>query len=309
MRTRPGSAAAQAARSCCRRYRRSGACTSQRCTKRITSRMALSRTSRSWIDEAPLPVVKRIVAKLPPPPTRLLVPYIDTVHNRVPIEIMRGCTRGCRFCQAGMITRPVRERPVEEVVDAIEEALANTGYEEVGLLSLSSSDYTHILELVNSGQRALCRAQPVHLAALPADRILLGRADGRLERLAPQRFHPGARSRHRAHARDHQQAGQHRAAAGDRPGDLLARLAQHQAVLHDRPPLRDDRGRAGDRRPVQSGAGRRAQDHRAPGPGHRRGEHLRPQAAHPLPVGALRHDRADRRQTRPAEAQACAVPG
>jgi radical SAM family uncharacterized protein len=100
-------------------------------------------------DEAPLPVVKRIVAKLPPPTTRLLVPYIDTVHNRVPIEIMRGCTRGCRFCQAGMITRPVRERPVEEVLDAIEEALARTGYEEVGLLSLSSSDYTYILELVN----------------------------------------------------------------------------------------------------------------------------------------------------------------
>jgi radical SAM family uncharacterized protein len=100
------------------------------------------------VDEAPLPVVKRIVAKLPPPTTRLLVPYIDTVHNRVPIEIMRGCTRGCRFCQAGMITRPVRERPVDEILDAIEEALRRTGFEEIGLLSLSSSDYTHILELV-----------------------------------------------------------------------------------------------------------------------------------------------------------------
>jgi radical SAM family uncharacterized protein len=102
------------------------------------------------VSEAPLPVVKRIVAQLPPPTTRLLVPYIDTVHNRVPIEIMRGCTRGCRFCHAGMIMRPVRERPVEEVLNAIEEALAYTGYEEVGLLSLSSSDYTHILELVNA---------------------------------------------------------------------------------------------------------------------------------------------------------------
>ena len=100
--------------------------------------------------EAPLPVVKRIVAKLPPPTTRLLVPYIDTVHNRVPIEIMRGCTRGCRFCHAGMIMRPVRERPVAEVLDAIEEALNRTGYEEVGLLSLSSSDYTHVLELVKA---------------------------------------------------------------------------------------------------------------------------------------------------------------
>jgi radical SAM family uncharacterized protein len=103
---------------------------------------------------APLQVVKRIVAKLPPPTTNFIVPYIDTVHNRVPVEIMRGCTRGCRFCHAGMITRPVRERPVEEIVSAIETALAKTGFEEIGLLSLSSSDYTHILELVKTvGER------------------------------------------------------------------------------------------------------------------------------------------------------------
>lgn len=118
-------------------------------------------------NEAPLPVAKRIVAKLPPPTTRLLVPYIETVHNRVPIEIMRGCTRGCRFCQAGMITRPVRERPVEEIVQAVEQALANTGYEEIGLLSLSSSDYTHILELVNAvSQRFAGRNLTVSLPSL-----------------------------------------------------------------------------------------------------------------------------------------------
>ncbi len=102
------------------------------------------------LDEAAaLPVMKRINARLPKPTTRLLVPYIETVHNRIPIEIMRGCTRGCRFCHAGMINRPVRERPVDEILDAIEEAIAATGFEEVGLLSLSSSDYTNILELVN----------------------------------------------------------------------------------------------------------------------------------------------------------------
>jgi radical SAM family uncharacterized protein len=100
--------------------------------------------------EARLPVIKRIVAKLPPPLTRLIVPYLDIAHNRIPIEIMRGCTRGCRFCQAGMITRPVRERPVEEVVEGIERALAETGFEQVGLLSLSSSDYDDILELVRA---------------------------------------------------------------------------------------------------------------------------------------------------------------
>lgn len=100
--------------------------------------------------KAPATIVKRMVAKMPPPTTRLIVPYIDTVHNRAPIEIMRGCTRGCRFCHAGIINRPVRERPVEEILDAAEQALANTGYEELGLLSLSSSDYTHIQELVSA---------------------------------------------------------------------------------------------------------------------------------------------------------------
>jgi len=114
---------------------------------------------------ASLPIVKRIVARLPEPTTNLIVPYIDTVHNRIPIEIMRGCTRGCRFCQAGMITRPVRERSVEEVLTAIQEAMDKTGFEEVGLLSLSSSDYSNVLELVKAvserfGDRALSISLP-----------------------------------------------------------------------------------------------------------------------------------------------------
>lgn len=100
------------------------------------------------VGTAAFPVLKRIVPVLPPPPTRFIVPNIETVHNRIPIEITRGCTRGCRFCHAGMVSRPVRERSLADIVQAIDEALQFTGFEEIGLLSLSSSDYTHISELV-----------------------------------------------------------------------------------------------------------------------------------------------------------------
>lgn len=99
---------------------------------------------------APARVLKRVVPVLPEPFTRFLVPNIDTVHNRAPIEIMRGCTRGCRFCHAGMVTRPVRERPVPEIMQAIEKIVANTGFEEISLLSLSSSDYVYVDELTKT---------------------------------------------------------------------------------------------------------------------------------------------------------------
>ena len=121
------------------------------------------------IEDAPLPIDKRIEAKLPPPMTRFIVPYVDTVHNRAPIEIMRGCTRGCRFCHAGMITRPVRERPVDEVIQAIEDTIRQTGFEEVSLLSLSSSDYTHVVDLVEKVHQ---RFSDKHLSvSLPSLRI------------------------------------------------------------------------------------------------------------------------------------------
>jgi radical SAM family uncharacterized protein len=99
---------------------------------------------------APDTILKRIVGKLPSPPLNPIVPYIDTVHNRAPLEIMRGCTRGCRFCHAGVVTRPVRERTVDDILRAMEELIPNTGYSEIGLLSLSSSDYTQIIPLIDA---------------------------------------------------------------------------------------------------------------------------------------------------------------
>jgi len=100
------------------------------------------------VAEAEPHIQQRIVRKLPPPVSKPAVPYIEVVHDRGAIEISRGCSRGCRFCHAGTIYRPVRERPHEEVLQAVGELITNCGYDEISLVSLSTSDYPHIDELV-----------------------------------------------------------------------------------------------------------------------------------------------------------------
>lgn len=100
--------------------------------------------------DVPLKIEKRFLKSLKdaPYPSKPIVPYIDIVHNRVIIEIFRGCTQGCRFCQAGMIYRPVREKSKEDILEKSREILQNTGYDEVSLSSLSTCDYSDLNDLV-----------------------------------------------------------------------------------------------------------------------------------------------------------------
>jgi radical SAM family uncharacterized protein len=102
------------------------------------------------VPEAPQQVRKRVVGRLPPTPVRQLVPNVEIVHERGVVEIQRGCTHGCRFCQAGVITRPVRQRPSEEIVEDVEAIAEATGYEEFALLSLSTADHTEIAPLMEN---------------------------------------------------------------------------------------------------------------------------------------------------------------
>ncbi|MFH1374870.1 MAG: TIGR03960 family B12-binding radical SAM protein [bacterium] len=112
---------------------------------------------RPLVDFAPERIRARVIKELKPEyfPDQPLVPLIETVHNHLSVEIMRGCPGGCRFCQAGPIYRPVRPRPQHDVINQITQQLAASGYDEVSLVSLSTSDYPNIEQLATTLSRRL----------------------------------------------------------------------------------------------------------------------------------------------------------
>ncbi|MDQ1372974.1 MAG: hypothetical protein QOJ09_312, partial [Actinomycetota bacterium] len=131
--------------------------------------------------DVPAVVEKRTIADLGawPYPKQQLVPLTEVVHDRLNVEIFRGCTRGCRFCQAGMITRPVRERPAAQVRRMVSDGLARTGYDEVSLTSLSSADYSGIDEVVGGiiNDPACSGQVSVSLPSLRVDAFTVGVAN------------------------------------------------------------------------------------------------------------------------------------
>jgi len=121
------------------------------------------------VPQARLPIERQIIARLPRPITKPVVPYIKVVHDRGAVEIQRGCSRGCRFCQAGMIYRPVRELPEPEVIEAVAALVSNCGYNEVSLVSLSTGDYPNISGLI--GQLSRKYYQDNLILSLPSLRL------------------------------------------------------------------------------------------------------------------------------------------
>ena len=168
-----------------------------------------------------------------PYPANPLVPLAETVHERFSVEIFRGCTRGCRFCQAGMITRPVRERSIKTIGDMVENGIRKSGFEEVGLLSLSSADHTEIGE-VAKGLADRYEGSNVSLS-LPSTRvdafnITLANEFSRNGRRSGLDLR--ARGRLGADAQGHQQDGQRGRPDPHRRGGVLPRLAPGEALLH-----------------------------------------------------------------------------
>ena len=128
--------------------------------------------------DVPPIIQKRTVADLAdwPYPRNQLVPLTEVVHDRLNVEVFRGCTRGCRFCQAGMITRPVRERPASQIREMVSKGLERTGYDEVSLTSLSTADFSDIEKVVSDtiDEPGTCGRVSIALPSLRVDAFTVG---------------------------------------------------------------------------------------------------------------------------------------
>lgn len=131
-------------------------------------------------NDIPATIMKRTVSDMAdwPYPKSSLVPLTEVVHDRLTVEVFRGCTRGCRFCQAGMITRPVRERPAAQVRTMVKDGLERTGYNEVSLTSLSTADFSGIEDVLTGvvPDPTACGAPTVSLPSLRVDAFTVGLA-------------------------------------------------------------------------------------------------------------------------------------
>ena len=136
---------------------------------------AEAQAAGSWVeplfDDVPPVVDKRVFEGFAASDAHepMVVPYTEVVHDRLNIEVLRGCARGCRFCQAGMMYRPVRERSADNIVSAVVRGLADTGYDEVSLTSLSSTDHSQIAEILTRVNDA-CAGRGVRVS-VPSQRL------------------------------------------------------------------------------------------------------------------------------------------